>query len=112
MTTSRASRRADISEVCNTVDLVAPGDLNWSLCSSDIALFAECANENGEPSPITLFGGTSEAAPLTAGAAADVIQAYASTHNGNDPTPASVKQILMSKRPISARPRPNRAPFS
>ena len=84
------------SQAGNTIDLVAPGDLNWSLCSSDIALFAECANENGEPSPITLFGGTSEAAPLTAGAAADVIQAYASTHNGNDPTPALVKQILMS----------------
>ncbi len=80
----------------NTVDLVAPGDLNWSLCSSDVAQFEECANENGAPSPITLFGGTSESAPLTSGAVADVIQAYASAHGGNDPTPALVKQILMS----------------
>jgi hypothetical protein len=80
----------------NTVDLVAPGDLNWALCSTDVALFGNCTNENGAPSPIALFGGTSESAPLTAGAAADVIQAYASTHNGNDPAPALVKQILVS----------------
>ncbi len=79
----------------NTVDLVAPGDLNWALCSAN-TLYADCNNENDAGSPIELFGGTSEAAPLTAGAAADVIQAYASTHNGNDPAPALVKQILMS----------------
>ncbi len=79
----------------NTVDLVAPGDLNWSVCTSN-PLYADCDNENDAGSPIELFGGTSEAAPLTAGAAADVIQAYASTHDGTDPTPALVKQILMS----------------
>jgi hypothetical protein len=79
----------------NTVDLVAPGDLNWSLCSAN-RLFADCINENQSGSPVELFGGTSEAAPLTSGAAADVISAYASTHNGNDPAPALVKRILMS----------------
>jgi len=80
----------------NTVDLVAPGDLNWALCSTDVTLFTDCTNENEAGSPIQLTGGTSESSPLTAGAAADVIQAYASTHNGQDPTPALVKQILMS----------------
>ena len=84
------------SQTGNTVDLVAPGDLNWSLCSTDVTQFEDCTNEDGAPSPIALFGGTSEAAPLTAGAAADVIQAYASTHGGDDPAPALVKQILMS----------------
>ncbi|HLI51073.1 MAG TPA: S8 family serine peptidase, partial [Thermomicrobiaceae bacterium] len=81
----------------NTIDLVAPGDLNWALCSTDTAMFSECvSNGNGQPSPIQNFGGTSEASPLTAAAAADVIQAYARTHAGADPSPALVKQILMS----------------
>ena len=80
----------------STLDLVAPGDLNWALCSTDTANYADCTDEQGQPSPIELSGGTSESAPLTAGAAADVIQAYASTHGGVDPSPALVKQILMS----------------
>ena len=31
----------------NTVDLVAPGDLNWALCSKNTALFASCTNAKG-----------------------------------------------------------------
>jgi hypothetical protein len=85
-----------VSQAGGTVDLVAPGDYNWALCDSDITLFSDCTNENGTGSPIQATGGTSEAAPLTSGAAADVIQAYAATHAGTDPSPALVKQILMS----------------
>ncbi|MGA2432021.1 MAG: S8 family serine peptidase, partial [Acidimicrobiales bacterium] len=84
------------SQAGNTVDLVAPGDSNWALCSANDALYTDCTTANGAGSPVDVFGGTSEAAPLTSGAAADVISAYASTHNGQDPTPALVKQILMS----------------
>ncbi len=85
------------SQAGNTVDLVAPGDLNWALCSPNITLFTDCTDyANSAGSQIEFSGGTSEASPLTAGAAADVISAYASTHNGNDPTPALVKEILMS----------------
>jgi hypothetical protein len=84
------------SQAGNTVDLVAPGDLNWALCGTNITLFPECASLQGTGAGLDLFGGTSESAPLTAGAAADVISAYASTHNGQDPSPALVKDILMS----------------
>jgi Subtilase family len=80
----------------NTVDLVAPGDLNWALCSPDVAMYSDCTNETGGPSDVLLTGGTSEASPLTAAAAADVIQAYADAHGGADPSPALVKQILLS----------------
>jgi Subtilase family len=75
----------------NTVNLVAPGDLNWIDCSTNT-----CTDENGNPSGIDFSGGTSESSPLTAGAAADVIQAYRKTHGGASPTPALVKQILVS----------------
>jgi hypothetical protein len=77
-------------------DTVAPGDLGWALCSTNTNLFVECTTIEGNPSPIEIFGGTSESSPLTAGAAALVIQAYRSTHRGADPSPALVKQILMS----------------
>jgi hypothetical protein len=79
-----------------TISLVAPGELNWALCSTDTAAYGECTDLNGNPSPIQESGGTSESAPLTAGAAALVIQAYAKTHGGAFPTPALVKQILTS----------------
>ncbi|HWH12566.1 MAG TPA: S8 family serine peptidase [Solirubrobacteraceae bacterium] len=79
-----------------TVDLVAPGDDGWAVCDANVAMYADCFDDNGNPSAIQRFGGTSQSAPMTSGAAADVIQAYARTHGGSDPTPAQVKQILTS----------------
>jgi hypothetical protein len=79
-----------------SVDIVAPGDLNWALCTPDPALYAACTNEEGQGSSVELAGGTSEAAPLTAGTAALVIQAYEQSHGGTAPSPATVKQIIVS----------------
>lgn len=76
-----------------TVDLTAPGESGWALCDKTVP---ECANYNGTGSDVQLFGGTSQSAPLTAGAAALVISAYRSTHAGANPTPALVKQLLTS----------------
>ncbi len=77
-------------------DLVAPGDLGWALCTADLDLYEECTDDNGNPSPIKEFGGTSQSSPLTAGAAALVIQAYRTSHGGDSPTPALVKRFLTS----------------
>ncbi len=81
-----------------TVDVVAPGDLDWALCSPNQALFGDCSDDTSAlgPTPVQATGGTSESSPLTAGEAALVIQAYRSTHRGADPTPATVKRIIMS----------------
>jgi hypothetical protein len=79
-----------------TVDVLAPGELGWAACSTNAALFQDCSSLNGGTTPIQQQGGTSESAPLTAGEAALVIQAYRSTHGGKNPTPALVKQIIMS----------------
>ena len=77
-------------------DLVAPGDLGWALCSPNTDVYTECFNDAGEPSPLQDFGGTSQSSPLTAGAAALVIEAYQNAHHGTRPAPALVKQLLTS----------------
>ena len=81
-----------------TVDVVAPGDLSWALASTNQSMYLTCSGSfnNHAPSPIENFGGTSEAAPLIAGEAALIIQAYRSTHHNADPSPALIKNIIMS----------------
>ncbi|GAA5194467.1 hypothetical protein GCM10023322_58940 [Rugosimonospora acidiphila] len=66
------------------VDLVAPGYFGE----------ADCSVSCPAGYPTESMRGTSESAPLIAGAAADVIQAYRETHAGASPTPAQIKQIL------------------
>ena len=82
-----------ISQFGRTVDIAAPGEGNWAVCQPG---FSGCLNFRSPPQPTDLqsFGGTSESAPLTAGVAALVIQAYRSAHNGASPTPAVIKQII------------------
>jgi subtilisin family serine protease len=80
-----------IDEGGTVPDLIAPGEAGWALCSTNTTLFTECGGH-----PLEQFQGTSESAPLVAGAAALVIQAYKLYHGGALPGPALVKQILMS----------------
>ena len=83
MTTLSSGGTTPLGDV---VDLVAPGYL----------ALADAGAGQVPPLPTEAFGGTSQSAPFTSGAAADVIQAYRDTHGGTTPTPAMVKQILTS----------------
>lgn len=80
-----------------SINLVAPGEVNWALCSTNYKHFTGCKDTfNGVDNGLQAFGGTSEASPLVAAGAADVIEAYAAHHGGADPSPALVKEILCS----------------
>ena len=78
-----------------TLDLVAPGDMGFASCDAS-ATFTGCTDLQNKPSDVEKSGGTSMAAPLTAGTAALVIQAYRLSHGGASPAPALVKQIILS----------------
>jgi hypothetical protein len=89
------------SQNADTPDVSAPGEADWALCTPNPAIYQECTDfksnpGQGAPASIQQFGGVSQSTPLTAGAAALVIEAYRSTHSGHSPSPALVKQILLS----------------
>jgi hypothetical protein len=83
-------------EAGTTVSLVAPGDENWVVCTPDLKMYADCADAKGKATKFETSGGTSESAPLIAGGAALVIEAYRDTHGGDSPTPAQVQEVLLS----------------
>ncbi|HXL91822.1 MAG TPA: S8 family serine peptidase [Streptosporangiaceae bacterium] len=79
-----------------TIDVVAPGDTNWAPCTPDPAKYSACTNLLGtKTAPVEYANGTSESAPLVAGVAALVIQAYRESHHGQTPSPAVIKQIVV-----------------
>jgi hypothetical protein len=84
------------SQTGATIDMVAPGDLSFASCDDNLAKYGDCTNLLNDGSDLEVSGGTSQAAPEVAGAAALVIQAYRSAHNGATPSPSLIKQVLLS----------------
>jgi len=76
-----------------SVDAVAASQFGFIACTPS-AIYASCTDIANQPSQVNLVGGTSESAPLGAGEAALIFQAYRSTHGGANPSPTLVKQII------------------
>ncbi len=73
-------------------DVYAPGEDGWALFPRNHATDSPAT----PPYTVGSFGGTSMATPVIAGVAALVINAYESIHQGKRPTPAYVKQVILS----------------
>ncbi|QNP75435.1 S8 family serine peptidase [Streptomyces roseirectus] len=69
------------------VDLVAPAQAGMAPCTVD-------PHYTGCTSDTLVWGGTSQAGPFVAGAAALVIEAYEHAHGGARPAPGLVKRLL------------------
>ncbi len=77
------------TEQGRSIDVVAPGDLDWIACTG-----ADCHSAAGKQPGIQLEGGTSEAGPIAAAVAALVIQSYRAAHGGASPSPAQVDSLV------------------
>ncbi len=84
------------ARIPSSPDFVSPGEADWALCTPNPAIYQGCTDFRGRADGLEQFGGVSQSAPLDAGVAALMIQAYRSTHHGHSPSPALVKQILSS----------------
>ena len=84
--------RGPTSDGRNRPDVYAPGDGGWATFPRNFAQ----DSPTSPPYTIGYFGGTSMATPVIAGVAAMVIGAYESIHHGRHPTPAYVKQVILS----------------
>ncbi|HVA91106.1 MAG TPA: DUF5719 family protein [Chloroflexota bacterium] len=89
----------------NRPDVYAPGDGGWATFPRNYAQDSPTA----PPYTIGYFGGTSMATPVIAGVAAMVIGAYESTHHGRRPSPAYVKQVILSSADTMGYPAADQA---
>jgi hypothetical protein len=80
-----------------TMDVVAPGDAGWALCSTDTAKFFGCTDpSNGSAPGISDAFSTGASSAEVAAVAALVQEAYAKTHGGAMPPAPLVEQIIVS----------------
>ena len=82
-----------------TVDVVAPGDYSWALCSTNQSIYQTCFGitiTNLTLADPGIQWNERIGADCRPGEAALVIQAYRSTHHNKSPSPALIKRIIMS----------------
>jgi hypothetical protein len=80
-----------------TLDVVAPADAVWSVCSTDTAKFFGCGDPfNGSSPGIDAVQSTGASSAEVAGVAALIQEAYAKTHHGVLPPAPLVEKIIVS----------------